>query len=254
LAGVEITESQFQRITDCLPRQRGNISMSNLQLLNALLYMVEHGCKWRGLPKQLGNWHTICTRMNRWSKARVLDRIFARLQQEQILAIRIEHVCLDSTSIKVHPDGTGALKNGPQAIGRSRGGCTTKIHLVATNARCALILKLSPGQAGDAPHGRELLQAGGSVPAGLPLIMDSAYQGDQTLQLAWELGYIPVVRPNPQRLEPWEYDHTLYRRRNEIERLSRRLKSYWRVFSRFVKLDILFTGFIVLVLIVEALR
>src|SRR5208282_2337686 len=89
---------------------RGNVSMTNLQLLNALLYVVEHGCKWRGLPKDFGNWHTIYTRMNRWSKAGVLDRVFARLQQEHILAIRIEQVCLDSTTIKVHPDGTGALK------------------------------------------------------------------------------------------------------------------------------------------------
>jgi transposase len=107
---MKLTENQYERIADCLPRQRGNVSMTNLQLLNALLYMVEHGCKWRGLPKDFGNWHTIYTRMNRWSKAGVLDRVFARLQQEQILAIRIEHVCLDSTTIKVHPDGTGALK------------------------------------------------------------------------------------------------------------------------------------------------
>ena len=84
--------------------------MTNLRLLNALLYVVEHGCKWRGLPKHFGNWHTIYTRMNRWSKAGVLDQVFARLQEEQILAIHIEHVCLDSTTIKVHPDGTGALK------------------------------------------------------------------------------------------------------------------------------------------------
>ena len=84
--------------------------MTNLQVLNAILYVAEHGCKWRGLPKYFGNWHTIYTRMNRWSKAGVLDRVFARLQQEQILAIRIEHVCLDSTTINVHPDGTGALK------------------------------------------------------------------------------------------------------------------------------------------------
>ena len=110
LDGVEITESQFQRIADCLPRQRGNVSMTNLRLLNALLYVVENGCKWRGLPKQFGNWHTIYTRMSRWSKAGVLDRVFARLQEEQILAIRIEHVCLDSTTIKVHPDGTWAPK------------------------------------------------------------------------------------------------------------------------------------------------
>jgi transposase len=148
----------------------------------------------------------------------------------------------------------GAKKNGPQAIGRSRGGCTTKIHLVAANARCALILKLSPGQAGDAPNGRELLQAGGSVPAGLLLIMDSAYEGDETLRLARELGYTPVVPPNPKRLNPWDYDRLAYRRRNEIERLFRRLKGYRRVFCRFDKLDVLFTGFIVLALIVEALR
>src|SRR5580698_6618437 len=113
LSGMELTESQFQRIADCLPRQRGNVGMTNLELLNALLYMVEHGCKWRGLPKHFGNWHTIYTRMNRWSKAGVLDRVFARLQEEQILAIHIEHVCLDSTTIKIHPDGTGALKKRP---------------------------------------------------------------------------------------------------------------------------------------------
>jgi transposase len=110
---MELTESQYQRIADCLPRQRGNVSMTNLRLLNALLHVTEQGCKWRGLPKHFGNWHTIYTRMNRWSKAGVLDRVFARLQAEQILQIRIAGVCLDSTTIKVHPDGTGALKKRP---------------------------------------------------------------------------------------------------------------------------------------------
>jgi transposase len=107
---VEITDSQYLRIADCLPRQRGNVSLNNQQVLNAILYVAEHGCKWRGLPKTLGNWHTIYTRMNRWSKAGVLDRVFARLQQEQIIAIKFEVVALDSTTVKVHPDGTGALK------------------------------------------------------------------------------------------------------------------------------------------------
>ena len=107
---MEITEAQYERIKEALPVQRGNVRLSNLQVLNAVLYVAEQGCKWRGLPKRFGRWHTIYTRMNRWSKAGVLDRVFARLQAEQILAIRIEHVCLDSTTIKVHPDGTGALK------------------------------------------------------------------------------------------------------------------------------------------------
>ena len=107
---MEITEAQYQSIASSLPRQRGNVKLHNLQLLNALLYVAEHGCKWRGLPKRFGNWHTIYTRMNRWSKNGVLDQVFEQLQREQIVRIRIEAVSLDSTTVKVHPDGTGALK------------------------------------------------------------------------------------------------------------------------------------------------
>ena len=107
---MEFTEAQYLRIAPSLPRQRGNVTISNLQVLNAILYVAEQGCKWRGLPKRFGNWHTIYTRMNRWSKAGVLDAVFERLQREQIVRIRIEAVKLDSTTVKVHPDGMGALK------------------------------------------------------------------------------------------------------------------------------------------------
>ena len=129
---MEIGEAQFSRIDSELPRQRGNVRVTNLQFLNALLYVAEQGCKWRGLPKKFGPWHTIYTRMNRWSKNGVLDHVFERLQREQIVRIKIEAVKMDSTIVKVHPDGAGALKKkGPQAIGKSRGGWTTKIHMVA---------------------------------------------------------------------------------------------------------------------------
>ena len=107
---MEISEAQYQRIASGLPRQRGNVKVTNLQFLNALLYVAEHGCKWRGLPKRFGPWHTIYTRMNRWSKSGVLDTVFEQLQREQLVRVRIEAVSLDSTTIKVHPDGTGALK------------------------------------------------------------------------------------------------------------------------------------------------
>jgi transposase len=107
---MEITEEQYARIKDGLPVQRGNVSLTNLQVLNAILYVAEQGCKWRGLPKRFGRWHTIYTRMNRWAKSGVLDRVFEKLQMEQIVRIKIEAFSLDSTSVKVHPDGTGALK------------------------------------------------------------------------------------------------------------------------------------------------
>lgn len=195
--------------------------------------MAEQGCKWRGLPKRPGHWHTIYTRMNRWSKAGVLDRMFARLRQEEIIALKLEAVSLDSAMVKVHPDWTGALKkNGPEAIGKSRGGWTTKIHLVAAHARCALSLALSPGQAGDAPQGRELLKAFGAAPVRCHLIMDRAYEGHETRPLALDLDFIPVVPPNPNRLSPWQYDRAMDARRNEVERLFRRFKGFRRIFSR----------------------
>jgi transposase len=107
---MEITSEQFSRIETFLPLQRGNVSLTNLQVVNAILYVAENGCKWRSLPKRFGNWHTIYTRMNRWAKAGVLDRLFEELQHQQLVRIKIEAVSLDSTIVKVHPDGTGALK------------------------------------------------------------------------------------------------------------------------------------------------
>ncbi|MDM0110587.1 IS5 family transposase [Variovorax sp. J22R133] len=252
---MEITQAQFAQIEHCLPLQRGNVSLSNLSVLNAILYVAEHGCKWRGLPKRFGNWHTIYTRMNRWSKAGVLDRVFEELQRAQVVRIRIEAVSLDSTSIKVHPDGTGAFKkNGPQAIGKSRGGWNTKIHMVAADARTAITFSLSPGQAHDAPEGRALLRRLGGPDRPLHLLMDRAYEGNETRQLALDLGFIPVVPPLKTRIEPWEYDREMYKRRNEVERLFRRLKGYRRIFSRFEKLDVMFLGFISFALIADGLR
>lgn len=103
-----ITDEQCRRIEGCFPVQRGNVSVSNLDVLNAILYVAENGCKWRALPKRFGRWHTIYTRMNRWAKAGVLDRVFTALQEEEIIRIRVEALGLDSTIVQVHPDGTGA--------------------------------------------------------------------------------------------------------------------------------------------------
>ena len=124
---MELTQAQYERIAPHLPVQRGNVSLSNQQVLNAILYVAEHGCKWRGLPARFGNWHTLYTRMNRWSKNGVLNRIFEHLQREQIVRVKLEAVSLDSTIVQVHPDGTGALKKtvpkpsaDPAAVGPPR--------------------------------------------------------------------------------------------------------------------------------------
>lgn len=107
---MELTQAQYQLIEPHLPVQRGNVSIPNIQAPDAILYVAEHGCKWRGLPNRFGNWHTVYTRMNRWSKSGVLDRVFEQLQRQGIVKVNIEVASMDSTSVKVHPDGTGAAK------------------------------------------------------------------------------------------------------------------------------------------------
>ena len=107
--------------------------------------------------------------------------------------------------------------------------------MVAADARTAIVFALSPGNDHDAPHGRALLEELGPMPEGLPLLMDRAYEGNETRQLALDLGMTPVVPPKSNRLHPWDYDHAIYKKRNEIERLFRRLKGFRRIFSRFEK-------------------
>ena len=86
------------------------------------------------------------------------------------------------------------------------------------------------------------------------MVMDRAYEGNETRQLAMELEFVPVVPSLSTRVDPWQYDRELYKRRNEVERLFRRLKGFRRIFSRFDKLDALFLGFILVALIFDALR
>ena len=102
----------------------------------------------------------------------------------------------------------------------------------------------------------------GSLLAGLPAgherlrvyeNVDKAYEGDETRQLVFDLGMVPVVPPKSNRLRVWEYDRDMYKKRNEVERLFRRLKGFRRIFSRFDKLDVVFKFFIHFALIVDTL-
>ena len=106
----QLTESQYDQIQGVLPVQRGNAEMTNLDFLNAILYIAENGCKWRQLPEKFGIWNTIYVRMRRWADSGVWTRVLNALQSELNMLLDVMALSLDSSSIKVHPDGTGALK------------------------------------------------------------------------------------------------------------------------------------------------
>ena len=84
----------------------------------------------------------------------------------------------------------------------------------------------------------------GEVETAIPLLMDKAYEGDATRFLVEKMGYLPVVPPKSNRVDPWEYDKELYKKRNVVERLFRRIKEFRRVYTRYDKLDIIYIGFV----------
>ena len=118
---MEITKEQYQRIEPYLPVQRGNVEIDNITFVNAILYVVENGCKWRGLPKQFGKWNSVYQRCRRWARSGVLQKLFITLQKERIIAINIEIIAVDSTSLIVRPDAHGAIKN-RKAVYRKKPG------------------------------------------------------------------------------------------------------------------------------------
>jgi len=113
---------------------------------------------------------------------------------------------------------------------------------------------LSGGEEHDAPAGRLLLETVGKQEITVPLLMDRAYADFKTRFTAWSLRFKAVVPPKTNTVDKWEYDKELYKKRNEIERYFRRLKAFRAVFTRYDKLDVIFSGSVFLAAIVILLR
>jgi len=194
---MRLSQEQYDKIKHILPVQRGNVTIDNLTLINALLYILENGA-----PRCL------------WS----------------------------------------FKKSGVQSIGCSKGGLTTKIYLVSSDAKTAVDFTLSGGQAHDAPQGRNLLDVIGKQKTVVSLIMDKGYEDDYTRYIAQTLNFNPTVPPKSNRKNLWSYDKELYKRRNEIERFFRLIKGFRRIFTRYEKLDSMLIGFIQLALVFVVIR
>lgn len=134
--------------------------------------------------------------------------------------------------------------------------------MVAASDRVAIAFHLSGGQCHDAPQGRLLLESAKLEKLLKPdqrinkihLAMDRGYEDNETRKLVADKGFEPLVPPKSNRKEPWEYDRKLYKRRNEIERMFRRLKGFRRVCTRYEKLDVMYLAFLNLALIFDELK
>ena len=125
--------------------------------------------------------------------------------------------------------------------------------MVTASDRSAVSFSLSSGAKHDSSEGKKLIVFTPASSAGQSLLMDRAYEGDKMRSTAEKLGYKPVVPPKKNRVNPWVYDKEFYKRRIEVERFFRRIKRFRRIFTRYDKLDVVFSGFILFTMIVDLL-
>jgi len=237
----EIPLDQWLRIESLLPGRpggHGGVAKDNRLFINAVWYVAKTGIPWRDLPERFGKWDTVYHRFNEWSKKGVWRRVFEAVQDPDL-----EWLMIDSTVIRAHQHAAG-LNGGldDQALGRSRGGFGTKIHLAVESLGNPVSIELSPGQDADVTHAEKLL--GGHQPEAV--LGDKGYDSDAFVATVESRGAEAVIPPKKNRVNPREYDEVVYKERNKVERCVNALKQCRRVATRYEKTARNFLGMVLL--------
>ena len=140
---MELSDAQYERIAPLLPKPRGSLSIPHRQALNALLYVAKEGCSWRGLPEHFGNWHTSTCDSTAGPSGACWSGSWASSSMPTWAPHAGDPVVRQHDHQAARRWQRRPQKRGRQAIGRSRGGWTTKLHALVANERTPLKLELS---------------------------------------------------------------------------------------------------------------
>lgn len=200
--------------------------------VEAVLWRGRTGAPGRDLPPHPGQWHRVCVRFARWRDAGVWEQGTPWLiaNQRAVPHARQRRVQRDSTVIRVHQQGTGAGKNGEQAVGRSPGGNTCKGHWSADGEGNVLGWVLPPGPAGDCPQAAGVL-APRLAPA-QEVVAEAAHDRAALREQIAQAGANAVIPSNPSRKEPRHMDPIADAERHHLEQTFSKLKPPRRVATR----------------------
>jgi transposase len=206
------------------------------RFVEAVAHVLRTGIAWEDLPAGFGEVGTIYRRFRRWACKGIRDELFL----EGIPTDALATVMLDSTACKAQRFASGARGGGEEALGRSRGGLTTKIHAVVDGLGRPLCFLLTPGQAADCRQASSLLE-------GLAferLIGDRGYDTDTIRAWCAERGIEAVIPSKRSRKVPIAHDHEAYKTRHKVENLFCRIKDLTRITLRKCKTSRSYAGFV----------
>lgn len=212
-------------------RQEGIYDKPDLRLMvEAMLYRMRVGCPWRDLPTEFGSWNSIYQKFNRWSSQNKLMKIFKSLVQEPDL----EWKFIDGSIIRAHQHSTGAASEENQAIGKSVGGNTTKIHMAVDAYGLPIEFDLTGGEVHDSKAAPELIAR---LPFADYTIADKGYDSEEIRELIRKVGSIPIIpRKRNSKTGNGDIDWCLYKYRHLVENVFARLKHFRAVATRYDKL------------------
>jgi len=236
----EITDVQWNAIKNLLPGQEGDpgaTAKDNRLFINAVMWIAKTGAPWRDLPERFGKWNSVFQRFHRWCKTGVLQTIMEALQDPDLGVL-----LLDSTIVRAHQHAAGAEGTTPQAeaLGRSRGGFSTKIHVACDGLGKPVKIILTPGQDHDVTQGPALIANSDAE----KMIADKAYDSDAFIEAIESKNAEPVIPPRSNRTEERSYDKEEYKKRNVVERFINVIKQCRRVATRYEKTARNFLGMV----------
>jgi transposase len=238
-----LRDDQWKKIQDFLitcPDVYLGTEADSRRFIEGVLWINHTGAPWRDLPLRYGKWNSVYKRYARWCD----DGIWGQMHAHFVDDPDMEHLILDSTVVRAHPCAAGAPTNkggqDQQALGRSRGGFSTKIHVSVDGLGNPLRLILTPGQAGDSPQAAALL----TDMSAEGVLGDRAYDTNAIRQQIAEMDAEAIIPPHPNRKQPADYDRHRYQERHLVECFINKIKHYRRVFSRFEKLASRYMGFL----------
>ncbi|WP_414703725.1 IS5 family transposase [Pseudomonas sp. TCU-HL1] len=226
-----LRDDQWERIKELLPGKtsdRGVTARDNRRFIEAVLWIARTGSPWRDLPETYGHWHRVYVRYS----CRSRKGVWLQLMESLAADADVEHLMVDGSIVRVHQHGAAKKDQDTEAMGKSRGGLSTKIHAAVDALGNPGRLLLAPGQTSEYGQAQALIE--GFTPEAV--LAGKGYDLDAFIDAIQRKGAEAVIPSRKNRLKPRQLDRHLYKARNLVERFFQKLKQFRRIATKYERL------------------